>query len=58
MIRNSQKEYTAVLNQANARERQLSQSVCVTILMEKGYCYRQAQTAVYNYRRENGLIGR
>jgi hypothetical protein len=54
--RGSRDEYVRLLDGFRAAER--APRDCIRYLESLGFGYRQAQTAVYHYRREHGLIGR
>ena len=45
----SQTEYNAILDAGKTRDRRLSQSDCVQILMDHGYSYGQANNGAYVY---------
>lgn len=45
----SQIEYNVILDAEKTRDRQLSQSDCVRILMDHGYSYGQANNGAYVY---------
>jgi len=53
--RGSRGEYDRILNDFNAKTK--APMECIRHLEKLGFGYRQAQTAVYNYRKRNGLIG-
>jgi hypothetical protein len=54
--RGSAREYARILDAFVASQREPKE--CIAHLESKGFSYRQAQTAVYKYRCERGLIGR
>lgn len=54
--RGSAVEYAEILDAFDAEGKEPKQ--CVAHLERMGFSYRQAQTAVYNYRRERGLVRR
>jgi len=54
--RGSAKEYAEILDAFGAPEREPKE--CIAHLEHKGFGYRQAQTAVYNYRLDRGLVRR
>jgi hypothetical protein len=54
--RGSKKEYTNTLDAFDARTKEPKE--CIAHLEGMGFSYRQPQTAVYNYRRDRGLIKR
>jgi hypothetical protein len=54
--RGSAKEYAKILDAFGASEREPKE--CIAHLERMGFGYRQAQTAVYNYRRDRGLVRR
>ncbi len=51
----SRREYDRLLESIDARNKKPKE--CIEFLKSKGFTYRQAQTAVYQYRRREGLIG-
>jgi hypothetical protein len=51
----SREEYDRILNDFGAKTK--AHMDCICHLESIGYGYRQAQTAVYNYRKRHGLIG-
>ena len=53
--RGSRKEYTRILDSFRAYDK--TPKDCIAYLENMGFSYRQAQTAVYNYRKEKHLIG-
>jgi len=53
--RGSRGEYARILNNFNAKTK--APMDCVRHLEKLEFGYRQAQTAVYNYRKRHGLIG-
>jgi len=53
--RGSRAEYESILNDFKAKDK--APMDCIRHLEGLGFGYRQAQTAVYNYRKSNGLIG-
>ncbi len=54
--RGSREEYEKLLNGFNAPDKQPKE--CIEYLKSLGFGYRQAQTAVYQYRTRKGLIGK
>jgi len=48
-MRNSQQEYSDILDAVNAREKDLSQTDCENILIKNGYTYEQAKNGSYVY---------
>lgn len=52
--RGSRGEYDRILNDFNAKTKVPKE--CIHHLKKLGFRFRQAQTAVYNYRERNGLI--
>jgi|SRR5216684_4404170 len=52
--RSSAQEYAKILDAFGAEEKEPKE--CIAHLESMGFGYRQAQTAVYNYRRDHGLI--
>lgn len=52
--RGSAKEYAKILDAFGASEREPKD--CIAHLEQMDFSYRQAQTAVYKYRRERGLV--
>ena len=54
--RGTKEEYTRILDSIRAYEKKPKE--CIAYLESIGFGYRQAQTAVYNYRKEKHLIGR
>ena len=54
--RGSASEYAEILDAFRAKNKEPKE--CIAHLECMGFSYRQAQTAVYNYRRSRGLIGR
>lgn len=54
--RGSKKEYTQILDSIRAYEKKPKE--CIAHLESMEFSYRQAQTAVYNYRKERHLIGK
>jgi hypothetical protein len=54
--RGSAAEYAEILDAFDAEKRQPKE--CIAYLERMGFGYRQAQTAVYNYRKDRGLVGR
>ena len=55
-MRNSQQEYTEILDSIQAYEKKPKESIAH--LESMGFSYRQGQTAVYNYRKEKHLISK
>jgi len=53
--RGSRGEYDRILNDFNAKMKEHMD--CIRHLEKLGFGYRQAQTAVYSYRKRHGLIG-
>jgi hypothetical protein len=53
--RGSRGEYESILNDFKAKTK--APMDCIRHLEGLGFGYRQAQTAVYNYRKRHGLIG-
>lgn len=53
--RGSRREYDRILNDFNAKTK--APMDCIRHLEKLEFGYRQAQTAVYNYRKRHGLIG-
>lgn len=53
--RGSRGEYDRILNDFNAKTK--APMDCIRQLEKLEFGYRQAQTAVYNYRKRHGLIG-
>jgi len=51
----SREEYDRILGNFEAKTK--APQDCIRHLESLGFGYRQAQTAVYNYRKRNGLIG-
>ena len=54
--RGSAAEYSEILDAFDAKNRPPKE--CIAHLEQMGFGYRQAQTAVYNYRKARGLVGR
>jgi hypothetical protein len=54
--RGSREEYERILNDFGAKSKAAKD--CIRHLENIGFGYRQAQTAVYNYRKRHGLIGK
>jgi len=54
--RGSAAEYAEILNAFDAEKKEPKD--CIAHLERIGFSYRQAQTAVYNYRRSRGLVSR
>jgi len=54
--RGSRDEYERILNDLGAKTK--APKDCIRHLENIGFGYRQAQTAVYNFRRRHGLIGK
>lgn len=54
--RGSKEEYAHILDSIQAEEKQPKE--CIAYLEKMGFSYRQAQTAIYNYRKERHLIGK
>ena len=54
--RGTKKEYARILDSIRAYEKKPKE--CIGHLETKGFSYRQAQTAVYNYRKDRHLIGK
>ncbi len=54
--RGSRGEYESILNDFEAKTK--APMDCIHHLKGLGFGYRQAQTAVYNYRKKHGLIGK
>ena len=54
--RGSREEYEELLNSFNAPDKQPKE--CIEYLKSLGFGYRQAQTAVHQYRTRKGLIGK
>ena len=54
--RGSREEYERILNEFGAKHKEPKE--CINYLENMGYAYRQAQTALYNYRKRHGLIGK
>ena len=54
--RGSKEEYGRILDEFRAHEKQPKD--CIAHLEGMGFSYRQAQTAVYNFRKERSLIRR
>ena len=53
--RGSRREYERILNEFKGKTK--AHMDCIHHLEGLGFGYRQAQTAVYNYRKRHGLIG-
>lgn len=54
--RGSREEYERILNDFGAKTK--TPKDCIRHLEKIGFGYRQGQTAVYNYRKRYGLIGK
>lgn len=54
--RGTKEEYTDILDSIRAYEKRPKE--CIAHLKSMGFRYRQAQTAVYNYRKKRQLIGK
>ncbi len=54
--RGSREEYERILNDFGAKTK--APKDCIRHLENIGFGYRQAQTAVYNFRKRHGLIGK
>lgn len=54
--RGTKKEYALILDRISAHQKQPKE--CISHLEKMGFSYRQAQTAVYNYRKDRHLIGK
>ncbi|MBN1186964.1 MAG: hypothetical protein JXB49_32100 [Bacteroidales bacterium] len=54
--RGTKEEYARILDSIRAHEKNPKE--CIAHLESVGFSYRQAQTAVYNYRKERHLIGK
>lgn len=52
--RGTTQEYAKILDAFGAEEKEPKE--CIAHLESMGFGYRQAQTAVYNYRKDRGLI--
>ena len=52
--RGSATEYAEILDAFHAERKKPKE--CIAHLERMGFSYRQAQTAVYNYRRDRGLV--
>jgi len=52
----TQEEYNRLLNAFNAPNKQPQE--CIRYLEDLGFSYGQSKTAVYNYRKGRGLIGK
>ena len=54
--RGTKEEYTRLLDDFGAQNKQ--PQVCIRYLEDLGFSYGQSKTAVYNYRKDRGLIGK
>jgi hypothetical protein len=54
--RGSAEEYAKILDAFGASDKEPKD--CIAHLEQMGFGYRQAQTAVYKYRRDRGLVNR
>jgi len=52
----TKEEYSKILDEIDAKNKQPKE--CIAYLESMGFSYRQAQSAVYNYRVERKLIGK